>query len=39
MQKVDNECHIVNTNETMSDYEFYVQLIFENRIMDIDVAV
>jgi hypothetical protein len=39
MQNGENESNIVNTNETMSDYEFYVQLIFENRIMDIDVAV
>lgn len=40
MKKMTNthseEC-ILNTNETMHDYSFFLQMFFGNKIMDFDV--
>ena len=39
MNSKNNESEVLNTNEIISDYQFSLQLINENRIMDIDLAV
>jgi len=39
MNSKNNDYEVLNTNEIMSDYQFSLQLINENRIMDIDQAV
>lgn len=35
----EKRAHILNTNEMMSDYAFYVQLHTGDPVMDFDVAM